>query len=138
MGTCPDAIKRLIDRFDQQSDQIRSPDYNETLIRIDFINPMMSALGWDIDNQQGFAEQYREVVHEDRVKVAGQTKAPDYPSASAARENSSLKPRSPPSREEPRRSRSLTLLDCDIRFVRTLFAGQLSATKGVGFVARAE
>lgn len=78
MGTCPDAIKRLIERFQQQSDQIRSPDYNETLIRIDFINPLMRELGWDIDNRQGFAEQYREVVHEDRVKVAGQTKAPDY------------------------------------------------------------
>jgi hypothetical protein len=78
MGQCPDTIKSLIDRFNQQSDQIRSPDYNETLIRIDFINPLMSELGWDIDNRQGFAEQYREVVHEDRVKVAGQTKAPDY------------------------------------------------------------
>ena len=78
MGTCPDAVKRLIDRFRQQSDHIRSPDYNETLIRVDFINPLMDALGWDIDNRQGFAEQYREVVHEDRVKVAGQTKAPDY------------------------------------------------------------
>ncbi len=78
MTTCPEAIKRLIDRFDQQSDQVRSPDYNETSIRIDFINPLMRELGWDIDNHQGFAEQYREVVHEDRVKVAGQTKAPDY------------------------------------------------------------
>jgi hypothetical protein len=78
MGHCPDTIKRLIDRFAQQSDQIRSPDYNETLIRIDYINPLMSELGWDIDNHQGFAERYREVVHEDRVRVAGQTKAPDY------------------------------------------------------------
>ena len=60
MGTCPDAVHRLIDRFDQQSDQIRSPDYNETLIRVDFINPLMKELGWDIDNSQGFAEQYRE------------------------------------------------------------------------------
>ena len=78
MGHCPDTIKRLIDRFTRQSDQIHSPDYNETLIRIDYINPLMSELGWDIDNHQGFAERYREVVHEDRVKVAGQTKAPDY------------------------------------------------------------
>jgi hypothetical protein len=38
----------------------------------------MSELGWDIDNAQAFAEQYREVVHEARVKIAGQTKAPDY------------------------------------------------------------
>lgn len=78
MGTCPDSIKRLIERFTQQSDQVCSPDYNETLLRIDFINPLMRELGWDIDNTQSFAEQYREVVHEDRVRVAGQTKAPDY------------------------------------------------------------
>jgi hypothetical protein len=78
MGTCPDEIKRLIDRFDQQSDQVRSPDYNEATLRIDYVNPLFAALGWDIDNRQGFAEQYREVVHEDRVRVAGQTKAPDY------------------------------------------------------------
>jgi len=78
MGNCPDAVKRLTERFDQQSDQVRSPDYNETQLRIDFVNPLFAVLGWDIDNRQGFAEQYREVVHEDRVKVAGQTKAPDY------------------------------------------------------------
>lgn len=78
MSTCPDVVKRLVERFDQQSDQIRSPEYNETLVRIDFINPLMRELGWDIDNSAGHAEQYREVVHEDHVKVAGQTKAPDY------------------------------------------------------------
>jgi len=78
MGTCPDIVKRLIDRFDRQSDQIRSPDYNETQLRIDFVNPLYAALGWDMDNSQGFAGQYREVVHEDRVRVGGQTKAPDY------------------------------------------------------------
>jgi hypothetical protein len=78
MGQAPDTIKRLADRFAEQRDTIRSPDYNETLIRIDFINPLMHELGWDIDNRQNYAEQYREVVHEDRVKVAGQTKAPDY------------------------------------------------------------
>jgi hypothetical protein len=76
--TAPDTIKRLVDRFHQQADTIRSTDYNETLIRIDFINPLMKSLGWDIDNSAGYAEQYREVVHEDRIKVAGQTKAPDY------------------------------------------------------------
>jgi hypothetical protein len=71
MGKCPDAIKRLVDHFDQQRDQVCSPDYNETQLRIDFINPMFRELGWDIDNTQRYAEQYCEVVHEDRVLVAG-------------------------------------------------------------------
>jgi hypothetical protein len=78
MGTCPDTVKRLIERFDQQADQVRAPDYNETQLRIDFINPLFAQLGWDMDNTQGFAEQYRVVVHEDRIKVTGVTKAPDY------------------------------------------------------------
>jgi len=42
-------MKRLIERFNQQSDHVCSRDYNEALICIDFINPMMHALGWDID-----------------------------------------------------------------------------------------
>ena len=75
---CPDAIKRLVERFDHQSDQVKSPEYNETLLRIDFVNPMFAELGWDIDNSRGYAEQYREVVHEDRLRIAGANKAPDY------------------------------------------------------------
>ena len=59
MGICPDAIKRLVERFEQHADEIRSPEYNETLIRIDFINPLMTELGWDLDNRQGFAEHLR-------------------------------------------------------------------------------
>lgn len=78
MPKCPDAILRLVERFQKQSDQVLSPDYNETQLRIDFVNPMFAELGWDMANAAGYAEQYREVVHEDRVKVAGQTKAPDY------------------------------------------------------------
>ena len=51
MGSCPDAIKRLVERFDHQSDQVKSPEYNETLLRIDFVNPMFAELGWDIDHR---------------------------------------------------------------------------------------
>jgi hypothetical protein len=55
MGTCPDTIKRLIDRYTHQSDQLRSPDYNEARIGIDFISPLMSSLGLDVDNCQAAA-----------------------------------------------------------------------------------
>jgi hypothetical protein len=70
MPNCPDAVLRLIERFDHQLDQVRSPEYNETQLRIDFVNPMFHELGWDIDNQAGYAEQYREVVHEDHCPQA--------------------------------------------------------------------
>ncbi|MBX2930984.1 MAG: N-6 DNA methylase [Chitinophagaceae bacterium] len=71
-------ISALVKRFDEQKEFYRRQDYNETLTRIDFINPFFKALGWDTDNEQGFAESYREVIHEDKLKIAGQTKAPDY------------------------------------------------------------
>jgi hypothetical protein len=39
---------------------------------------LFGLLGWDIENRQGRPEAHREVVYEDRVKVGGGTKAPDY------------------------------------------------------------
>jgi len=78
MTSCPDSVKKLVERFNQQSDTVCLPSYNETNLRVDYINPFMEAIGWDINNSKGYAEQYREVIHEDRVKVSGQTKAPDY------------------------------------------------------------
>ena len=73
-----DKIKSLVQRFDEQKEFYKRADYNETQTRRDFIDPFWKALGWDIDNENGYAESYREVIHEDRVKVGGATKAPDY------------------------------------------------------------
>jgi type I restriction-modification system DNA methylase subunit len=71
-------ISDLVERFGEQIDSYKKSDYNETLTRRDFIDPFFKALGWDTDNEQGYAEAYREVIHEDRVKVGAATKAPDY------------------------------------------------------------
>lgn len=71
-------IQELVTRFSEQLTAYKKSDYNETQTRRDFIDPFFKALGWDIDNEQGFAESYREVIHEDRVKIGTATKAPDY------------------------------------------------------------
>jgi type I restriction-modification system DNA methylase subunit len=71
-------IEKLVKRFAEQIDSYKALDYNETLTRRDFIDPFFKALGWDMDNEQGFAEAYREVIHEDKVKIGSATKAPDY------------------------------------------------------------
>jgi type I restriction-modification system DNA methylase subunit len=71
-------ISALVLRFEEQFKSYKNPDYNETLTRRDFIDPFFKALGWDIDNEEGYAEAYREVIHEDKVKVGSATKAPDY------------------------------------------------------------
>jgi hypothetical protein len=74
----PSEIQELIDRFESQSELYRAPTYNETNLRIDFVNPMFKALGWDINNTKGYAEAFREVVHEDAVRIGGTVKSPDY------------------------------------------------------------
>ncbi len=71
-------IAELIERFDEHIDEYKRGGYNETQTRNDYIDPFFEALGWDIYNKQGHAEAYRDVIHEDKIKVGGATKAPDY------------------------------------------------------------
>ena len=74
----PDKVLELVDRFDYNLTDYKSGKYNETQVRREFIDPLFKALGWDVDNVQGYAEAYKDVVHEDAIKVKGTTKAPDY------------------------------------------------------------
>lgn len=74
----PQQLLDLVDRFDRNLDAYRSGKYNETQVRREFIDPFLKLLGWDVDNMKGYAEQYKEVVHEDAIKVGTSTKAPDY------------------------------------------------------------
>lgn len=71
-------ITELVSRFEEQYDFYKKSEYNETFTRRDFIDPFFKALGWDVDNENGYAQSYREVIHEDKVKVGQSTKAPDY------------------------------------------------------------
>lgn len=71
-------ISSLVERFGRNIEAYRSPAYNETQLRREFIDPFFEALGWDVTNRAGYAEQYKDVIHEDAIKVAGATKAPDY------------------------------------------------------------
>lgn len=74
----PAELLALVDRFREQLANYQRGAYNETQLRRDFLDPLFRLLGWDVDNQHGYAESFREVVHEDAVKVGGMTKAPDY------------------------------------------------------------
>ncbi len=71
-------IARLVERFLEHIDEYKQGAYKEHQTRIDYIDPFFKALGWDMDNEQGLAEAYREVIHEDRLKVGRSTTAPDY------------------------------------------------------------
>ena len=74
----PSRIHDLIQHFTQHIDSFKGSNYNETRARIEFIDPFFKELAWDIENTQGFAEAYKDVIHEDAIKVEGSTKAPDY------------------------------------------------------------
>ena len=78
-------IKELVEKFKSNYKQFHSSDYNETLTRQDFINPFFEYLGWDISNKEGLSQTYRDVIHEDKLKVgrdttltAGIRQSPDY------------------------------------------------------------
>ncbi len=71
-------IAALVARFREQRASSQRADSNETQVRRDFIDPFFKALGWDMDNSAGNAEAYREVIHEDRVRMGKAVKAPDY------------------------------------------------------------
>ncbi len=76
--TAPSEIIKLVELFERNAEAYRSPHYNEAQVRQEFINPFFKSLGWDIDNTQGHAKAYKDVIHEDAIKVGGVTKAPDY------------------------------------------------------------
>lgn len=74
----PPEIVELVERFERYVDTYKSSQYNETQVRREFVDPFFKALGWDIDNAQGYAEAYKDVIHEDAIKIGDSTKAPDY------------------------------------------------------------
>jgi hypothetical protein len=78
MADVPAGILQVVETFDRNIEAYRSQEYNEAQLRREFIDPFFEELGWDITNKQGFAPQYREVIHENSIKVSGETKAPDY------------------------------------------------------------
>ncbi|HZZ27292.1 MAG TPA: type I restriction endonuclease [Pirellulales bacterium] len=76
--TAPPAIAELVARFEEHRETYNRGDYNETQLRRDFLDPFFEALGWDIHNRLGYAQAYRDVIHEDSLRVEKTVKAPDY------------------------------------------------------------
>src|SRR5262245_44490154 len=74
----PHDLTRLIVQFERHKDTYRSPAYNETQARVELIDPFFECLGWDVYNKKGYADAYKDVIHEDAIKIGGETKAPDY------------------------------------------------------------
>ena len=78
MAVVPTRICELVETFDRHIEAYRSQQYNETQVRREFIDPFFEELGWDVTNKAGYAQAYKDVIHEDAIKIGGATKAPDY------------------------------------------------------------
>lgn len=74
----PAPVLKLCETFAEHREHYRSGNYNEFQLRKQFLDPLFEALGWDMANSQGLAPQYRDVIHEDAIKIGRHVKAPDY------------------------------------------------------------
>ncbi len=72
----------LIGAYRDNYGQYQEAKYNETQLRIDFVNRLFALLGWDMDNARGLPQHLREVIHEATVSVEEdgrqRSKKPDY------------------------------------------------------------
>jgi len=76
LASAKDAIAGLVKRFERNVDQYRRSGYNETQARVDYIDPFFEALGWDVHNHAGYSEAYRDVAHEESLRLAAGIEAP--------------------------------------------------------------
>lgn len=73
-----DKLIELVNQFQSNIKQYNSAIYDEANTRVDFIDKFFTLLDWDVANNQGYSEQYREVVREDKIQIEGKQKSPDY------------------------------------------------------------
>jgi len=75
-------LSNLIRLYRQDIEQFEHINYNETQVRVDFVNPFFQILGWDVLNENGLPQHLREVTHEATVIVeedgTSRSKKPDY------------------------------------------------------------
>lgn len=73
-------VKNLIEKFQSEINHYKNTSYSEAQVRLDFIDPLFSLLGWDINNSSGKSANEREVIVEETLKNEKSThgKRPDY------------------------------------------------------------
>ncbi|WP_333593974.1 Eco57I restriction-modification methylase domain-containing protein [Anaerospora hongkongensis] len=70
-------LKALIEKFATNIEYYHDnkKHYNEHSCRIEYIDPLLKLLGWDVSNEKALPPQYREVIAED---YSTETDRPDY------------------------------------------------------------
>lgn len=75
--TSVEKLNDLVNRFQTNLTYYKEArnNYNEHSCRIEYIDPLLKILGWDVANEKGLAPQYREVIAEN---YSTPTNRPDY------------------------------------------------------------
>lgn len=62
-------LKNKVEQYSVSFEQYKQQAYNETQVRVDFVNFLFQLLGWDVLNEAGLPQHLREVTHEANVSV---------------------------------------------------------------------
>ena len=46
-------LHELVTKYANNRAEYLKPSYNETALRVEFLNPLFTLLGWDVDNERG-------------------------------------------------------------------------------------
>lgn len=73
----PSELDDLVQSFGQLN-KAELQGQKEAATRIDYINPLLELLGWDVSNRRGKPLSKRDVTYEPSQRIDGALKAPDY------------------------------------------------------------
>ena len=71
-------LERLCVQFREQSPDMRARGFDEARLRLEFLDPMFSALGWNVWNNPPQPMYLRDVVVENRTDIKGKATRVDY------------------------------------------------------------
>ena len=75
-------LEGLVRAFAAQEAHFTSSTYKESQLRNDFLNQLLKAFGWDVDNELGKSQALRDVIQEEELEVDDddviKVKNPDY------------------------------------------------------------
>src|SRR5690606_18959750 len=59
-------INDLVKKYEQQRSEIfnSTDEYNESQVRLDYLDTFFQILGWDVKNDKGYSDRLREVIIE--------------------------------------------------------------------------
>lgn len=78
MSRLPAEIHAKVEAFSRGHANYSHDSYKEAETRLEFIDPLITALGWDVSNAAGVADRFKEVVVEPTQNFEGRKRTPDY------------------------------------------------------------